>query len=58
MGGHTQYGEFDTIAEAVQAWEDTVLKAGEDGWGLFLRAGNITYDSSHGKYKLAMRFTK
>ncbi len=57
MGGHTQYGDFDTLEEAVQAWDDTIAKASGE-WGLFLRAGSITYDSSHGKYKLAMRFTK
>ena len=57
MGGHTQYGDFDTLEEAVQAWDDTIAKVSGE-WGLFLRAGAITYDSSHEKYKLAMRFTK
>ena len=57
MGGHTQYGDFNTREEAEQAWKDTVAKCSGE-WGLFFLIGHIRFDEEEQKYKLAMRFTK
>ncbi len=55
MGGHTQFGEFNTIDEAVKVWKETIAKC-VDEWHLWLRSAQITYDGK--LYKLAMRFSK
>lgn len=57
MGGHTQYGEFHTIDEAIKVWKETTLKC-VNGYHLWLRSGQIIYDDESKLYKLAMRFSK
>ena len=55
MGGHTQFGEYHTLDEAVKGWKESILKCVVE-YGLWLRSGQIIYDGK--LYKLAMRFSK
>lgn len=55
MGGHTQFGAFNELDEAVIFWINC-KKEYEFEKGLFLVCGEIKYDGT--SYKLAMRFSK
>ena len=57
MGGHTQFGELNSLSEAVKLWHD-YMECYVAELHLFLSYGHITYDVSHNKFKLFMRFTK
>lgn len=57
MGGHTQFGEFISLSEAVKAWYQA-MSIYEAEYYLRLSFAQITYNSKTKKYKLAMRFTK
>lgn len=59
MGGHCQYGVYDTIHEVYVAWLEYERKYTEI-YNLTLAEANISYreENSKKRFFLSMRFTK
>ena len=57
MGGHTQFGEFESLMKAIKCWVECVYQF-EGINHLTLACGEIKYDKYTQKYKIAMRFVK
>ncbi len=57
MGGHTQFGEFYHLDEAMTFWFLTLNKYINE-YHLWLKFGSITYNGDTSLYTLSMRFTK
>ena len=57
MGGHTQYGEYPSLQEAVKAEMHYHSKWCNE-YFLYLKAVSITWSDEKKVWTLAMRFTK
>jgi len=57
MGGHTQIGYFNTLAEACFALEQAAIYYFTQ-FNLYFKAAEIKYDSETLKFELAARFSK
>jgi len=57
MGGHIQFGTFNSLTEVIAFWHLTYIEY-HDNLGLCLEYGQVTYLDSEHVFKLSMRFSK